>query len=132
MGLALAAALVMAADIGCSGDDDDAAAGSIDAAAAADASGPGGDGAPAADGASGDAGAFTCGDETCDPASEYCYQFQAGARAAGARIGCNRLPNQCDAPASCDCVLARVQTGCPLDPFCEDDGGRVVVICALP
>jgi len=129
VGLVLLAALVVA-HVGCGGDDDDAG-GSIDAAAA-DASGPGRDGAPAADGASADAAAFTCGDETCDASSEYCYQVQAGARAAGARRGCNRLPNQCDAPASCACVLARVQTGCPLDPFCQDDGGQVVITCALP
>jgi hypothetical protein len=126
---------LLAAGCGGGGDDD----GSTPDAATVDGGGGQGVDAAAVDAAAADAAAaFACGASTCDPAGQYCYEIQAGARsaaapaAAAAGTGCRSLPAQCDAPVSCECVLAHSHDGCPLEPTCEADGDRLTVICGLP
>jgi hypothetical protein len=108
----------------CGGDDDRSTSGEIDASLS--------DARTGFDAAAQDAGGFVCGDETCDDSAEYCYQVQAGARAGGVTRGCNPLPAQCAAPATCDCVLDRIQPACAGVITCDDAGERVTVICGLP
>ena len=125
--MAVMAVMALLCALACGGDDDDAERG-IDAALS-DASSAHGDGAPSIDA---DVGAFVCGDETCDESAEYCYEVQAGARAGGVQLGCNRLPSRCGAPATCACVLDHIQPACPGFISCDDAGGQVTVVCGLP
>jgi hypothetical protein len=121
------AVMALLCALACGGDDDGTGSERIDAALS-DAAAARSDGAPPIDAA----GAFVCGDETCDESAQYCYQVQAGARAGGVRRGCNGLPMQCDTAVTCACVLDHIQPACAGTITCDDTGGRVTVICGLP
>jgi hypothetical protein len=89
-----------------------------------------------------DAGWFDCSGCACNGATHYCLEVTGGAKGLpGAppppdaalcgdtgSFGCTPLPPDCvDAP-SCSCIPVQFGGACQ----CSDDGGGLLVFCALP
>ncbi|HEV7558805.1 MAG TPA: hypothetical protein VGO00_25210 [Kofleriaceae bacterium] len=67
-----------------------------------------------------------CTTSTCDPAHDYCFQFEAG---VAPEVGCNAIPAECAAAPSCACIVASIsESSCAVS--CMDSGpGAIVVTC---
>jgi hypothetical protein len=74
---------------------------------------------------------FACGSASCEMASQFCYQLEAG-RVPTAPVtvapetGCNPLPAGC---GSCGCVLADDTFSCGAGPTCFAQGSAITVTC---
>lgn len=89
-----------------------------------------------------DAGWFDCSGCACNGATHYCLQVAGGAKVLpGAppppdaalcgdtgSFGCTPLPPDCADAPSCSCIPVQLGGACQ----CSDDGGGLLVFCALP
>lgn len=76
-------------------------------------------------------GTGTC--QSCNAATEFCYQQVAGAAmvVTPPDFGCNPLPPSCTATPTCACVLPTVTT-CAGGISCDELGGVATVTCSFP
>jgi hypothetical protein len=86
------------------------------------------------DSSTSDAGAFACGNKTCDGTKEYCYAIGGGPKpldgGTSVTYTCEPLPSSCHGTASCACVKADDGgNGCPCT---TDSAGNVTFACLFP
>ena len=87
----------------------------------------------------GDAALFACGNERCDPKTQYCLteyvSYHADASPQGAPAGfspaCAEIPSSCAGAPDCSCLVKDPLAPSDVTPECLDEGGafRVTTFC---